>query len=63
MTGRFDFISDSEFRSILAADYEQMHLCADAKAWKAVHVLAGSIIEAVIIDYRASLIIPISHVV
>ena len=51
MTGKFDFITDDEFRSILTADYEEMFACANSKAWKAVHVLAGSIIEAVIVDY------------
>ena len=51
MTAQFDFITDNDFRSILTADYVEMRICADSKAWKAVHVLAGSIIEAVIVDY------------
>ena len=51
MTVEFDFITDDELRSILVADYKEMRTCADSKAWKAVHVLAGSIIEAVIADY------------
>ena len=51
MTLNFDFITDDELRSVLMSDYREMSACADSKAWKAVHVLAGSIIEAVIADY------------
>jgi hypothetical protein len=47
----FDFITDEDFRAALEADQKEMHQCAEAKAWKAVHVLAGSIIEAILIDY------------
>lgn len=47
----FDFITNEEFRSSLEADYTEMCACLDAGAWKATHVLAGSIIEAVLIDY------------
>jgi len=47
----FDFISDENFRSSLETDFAEIKKCIDVKAWKAVHVLAGSIIEAVLIDY------------
>lgn len=47
----FDFITDEAFRGSLAADYAELTRCREAGAWKAVHVLAGSIIEAVLIDY------------
>jgi hypothetical protein len=47
----FDFITDEDFRTALEIDQKEMHQCAESKAWKAVHVLAGSIIEAVLIDY------------
>ena len=47
----FDFITDENFRTVLEADQKEMRQCAESKAWKAVHVLAGSIIEAVLIDY------------
>ena len=47
----FDFITDKDFRTILEADQKEIRQCAESKAWKAVHVLAGSIIEAVLIDY------------
>jgi len=48
---KFDFITDEDFRDSLEADFREMTACMDASAWKAVHVLAGSIIEAVLIDY------------
>jgi hypothetical protein len=35
----------------LEADYRELESCMKAGAWKAVHVLAGSVIEAVLIDY------------
>jgi hypothetical protein len=47
----FDFITNDRFRSSLEADYEELNAAMTVKAWKAVHVLAGSIIEAVLIDY------------
>ncbi len=47
----FDFITDEEFRASLESDYAEMARCRDARSWKAVHVLAGSIIEAILIDY------------
>jgi hypothetical protein len=47
----FDYITSDEFRKSLELDYQEMSLCFSAGAWKAVHVLAGSIIEAVLLDY------------
>lgn len=47
----FDFITNEEFRASLEAYQAELHTCVVAKAWKAVHVLAGSIIEAVLLDY------------
>src|SRR5712692_1500302 len=47
----FDFISDEDFRASLEADYHELELCMKAGAWKAVHVLAGSIIETILLDY------------
>jgi hypothetical protein len=46
----FDFITNRDFRTSLEADYRELELCMKAEAWKAVHVLAGSIIEALLID-------------
>ena len=54
MAIQFDFITNDKFRSILTTDSAEMYACAKAGAWKAVHILAGSIIEAVIIDYLIS---------
>lgn len=48
---KFDFITDEQFRTILESDYSELMACKRAGAWKAVHVLAGSIVEAVLIDH------------
>lgn len=48
---KFDFITDGSLRESLDADYRELNLCLNAGAWKAVHILAGSIIEAVLVDY------------
>lgn len=47
----FDFITDEEFRTTLEADYRELQSCSERQAWKAVLVLSGSIIEAVLVDY------------
>jgi len=47
----FDFISEEDFRSSLEQDYRELIAAMEARAWKAAHVLAGSIVEAVLIDY------------
>jgi hypothetical protein len=47
----FDFITDDQFRASLESDYNELNLCLEAGAWKAACVLAGSIIEAVLVDY------------
>jgi hypothetical protein len=46
----FTFIVIPELRRGLESDYKELRACLDAQAWKAVHVLAGSIVEAVLID-------------
>lgn len=48
---QFDFITDEQFRASLESDYRELKLCLEAGAWKSVHVLAGSIIEAVLIEH------------
>ena len=50
----FDFITDEGLRKSLESDFRELALCHAARAWKAVHVLAGSIIEATLIDYLVS---------
>ena len=47
----FDFITDERLRTSLEADYAEVLACTQAKSWKAVHVLVGSIIETVLMDY------------
>ena len=47
----FEYIRDERFRLGLEADYVEMNAAVGVEAWKAVHVLAGSIVEAVLIDY------------
>ncbi len=50
----FDFISVAELRGSLEGDYREMRAALETSAWKAVQVLAGSIVEAVLIDYLVS---------
>lgn len=50
----FDYISAKEFRESLEADYTELKNCVEAQAWKSVQVLAGSIVESLLIDYLAS---------
>lgn len=51
---RFDFISGDNFRDSLNSDYLELTSCLEHQAWKAVHVLSGSIVEAILIDYLVS---------
>ncbi len=51
MAVEFDFISDERFRKSLDCDYREMLSSLEAGAWKAVHVLAGSIVEAILVEY------------
>jgi hypothetical protein len=43
-----------DLRSSLEDDFKEMTACMKTEAWKAAHVLAGSIIEAVLIDFLIS---------
>lgn len=47
----FDFITDQELRASLAKDYEEMQVCTANEAWKAVYVLAGSLVEAILVEH------------
>ncbi len=47
----FDFVSDEKFRFSLERDYQELVISLQNGAWKAAYILAGSIIEAVLIDY------------
>src|ERR1039457_905861 len=46
----FNFITVPELRQSLESDYRELRGCLKAEAWKAVHVLSGSIVEAILID-------------
>ncbi|MFH0992145.1 MAG: hypothetical protein V1799_19255 [bacterium] len=48
---RFDFIRIPEFRDSLEHDYTELTTCRDSQACKSTLVLAGSIVEALLIDY------------
>ncbi len=48
---KFDFIVNEPLRASLTADHTELRACFGGECWKAVHVLAGSIIEAVLIDH------------
>ena len=48
---KFDFIVNEPLRASLTADHTELRTCFNGECWKAVHVLAGSIIEAVLIDH------------
>src|ERR1700694_2933227 len=50
-TASFDFISEDKFRNALGSDYREILRCLEVGASKAVHVLAGSIVEALLVDY------------
>jgi hypothetical protein len=47
----FDFIADPDFRAALQEDMRELHASIKSGSYKAVHVLAGSVIEAVLVDY------------
>jgi hypothetical protein len=49
----FDFITGDEFRESLKADEKELRSAISAHAYKTVHVLAGSIVEAMLADALA----------
>ncbi|HEY4034786.1 MAG TPA: hypothetical protein VGL94_12570 [Ktedonobacteraceae bacterium] len=50
----FDFVSDEKFRFSLEKDYQELTSSLQNGAWKAAHLLAGSIIEAILMDYLSA---------
>ena len=50
----FDFIASDELRASLERDFEELITCMKAGAWKAVHIIAGSLIQATLVDYLIS---------
>src|SRR5688572_58721 len=47
----FDYITDPQFRASLESDYKELDSSLAAENWKSAHVLAGSIVEALLIDH------------
>jgi hypothetical protein len=50
----FDIITSDELRASLDKDAEELIACMKAGAWKGAHVLAGSLIHAILVDYLVS---------
>lgn len=50
----FDFVSDDELRASLESDAVEMAACLEARAYKAVHVIAGSIVEALLVEHLSA---------
>lgn len=50
----FDYIENADLRMSLERDYGEMEKCRSEAAWKGLQVLAGSIIEALLVDYLTS---------
>lgn len=53
--GHFDFIADERFRESLERDHVEVATANQGEAWKTVHVLVGSIVEALLVDYLLSI--------
>lgn len=47
----FDFVIDNRFKDLLLRDYQEMKVCLENKSSKSVLILAGSIIEASLVEY------------
>lgn len=45
-----DFIAHDSLREALQADWQELQKCTESRAWKAVMVLSGSIVEAIMVD-------------
>ena len=43
---KFNFMNGEDFRNSLESDYYELNECIKVNAWKAMHVLAGSILGA-----------------
>ncbi len=50
-SGLFDFITHPELKANLASNYKELQGSVEQGNWTAAHVLAGSIIEAALMDY------------
>ena len=50
----FEFVGDQELRAALARDAKELSFASDAGAYKATVVVAGSIIETILLDHLVS---------
>ena len=50
MATTFTFIADRQFRASVESDQAELNVCIEHGAWKAAHVLAGSIVEALLVE-------------
>jgi hypothetical protein len=48
--GHFPFVRNADLRRALNADFQELQTAIKYGAWRAAHVLAGSIIEAILVD-------------
>lgn len=51
----FEYISDDRLRASLVSDYSEFQSSLSSEAWKASLVLAGSIVEALLVDHLLSI--------
>jgi hypothetical protein len=54
----FDFIGQRNFRLSLESDYQEMLKALESQSWKSVQVMAGSIVETLLVDYLVSTTFP-----
>ncbi|PKH74094.1 hypothetical protein CXF96_01585 [Stenotrophomonas sp. Betaine-02u-21] len=47
----FDYITTESYRKLLTNDHEELEKCLSSGAWKAALVLAGSIVEALLVEH------------
>jgi hypothetical protein len=50
----FDCVGPDEFRGCLEKDAEELIACMKAGAWKAAHIIAGSLIQATLVEHLQS---------
>ena len=47
---KFGFVTDTKLRSLLERDYRELQRAFVSQCWKSVIILAGSVLEAVLLD-------------
>src|SRR5579872_7343003 len=50
----FTSITDEQIRFSLVMDYRELEKSLEASNWKCVHVISGSILEAIVVDFLIS---------